>query len=348
MPLPVEVADRVRRAAIAAAYRTETGVRDWISRRAAGRGWTPAVIPYAGYAGPEQARVLGRVVLSPAAVDPAAVRGIAGWRRLLTLESPGTEVTVELDGTTTTLTSDAAGLIDAPIALDRPLGAGTTTALLYAGGRRPVSATVHVAGATPGHGAVCDIDDTVWVTGLAHPLRAAWRTLSGTSATRRSVPGMAALLQAAVAGQEHPPVVYLSNGAWNFAGPITRFLDRHGFPPGAILMTDWGITPHRWFRDGRAHKSSSLTRLVQELPHLRWVLIGDDGEHDPAIYTGLAETHPEHVAAIALRQVTPGSQGGTDQQTGSVNGVPVLTGPDGEALLPLLQAALRQHPPNNV
>jgi phosphatidate phosphatase APP1 len=335
----------LRQVAVTIAYRTETGVRDWLSRRAAGRGWSSAVIPYAGYAGAEQARVLGRVVLAPAAVDPAAVRGIAGWRRLLTLESPGTAVVVELDGTTTTVTSDAAGLIDASIPLDRPLGAGTTTALLHATGRRPVPATVHVAGDTPGRGVVCDIDDTVWVTGLAHPLRAAWRTLSGSSATRRSVPGMANLLQAAVAGQADPAVVYLSNGPWNFAGPITRFLDRHGFPPGAVLMTDWGVTPHRWFRDGREHKSSSLARLVEDLPHFTWVLVGDDGEHDPDLYGDLAKARPDRVAAIALRQVRPAAKTGDEQEAGSVDGVPVLRGADGDALLPLLRDALRNRPP---
>ena len=36
-----------------------------------------------------------------------------------------------------------------------------------------------------------------------------------------------------------------------------------------------------------------------------WVLIGDDGEHDPEIYRDFARAHPQQVAAIALRSVAP-------------------------------------------
>ena len=152
---------------------------------------------------------------------------------------------------------------------------------------------------------------------------------------------MARLLQTAVEGQDHPGVVYLSNGPWNFVGPVSRFLERHDFPAGAVLMTDWGVTPQRWFRDGREHKASSLARLMEDMPHVTWVLIGDDGEHDPAIYGDLAEAHPHRVAAIALREVHPAPRAGAGQESGSVNGVPVLRGADGDKLLPLLRDALR-------
>ena len=70
-------------------------------------------------------------------------------------------------------------------------------------------------------------------------------------------------------------------------------------------MTDWGITPTRWFRDGKHHKASLLTRLLEDLPHVSWVLLGDDGEHDPTIDAGIAEAHPDRIAAVVLRQVAP-------------------------------------------
>lgn len=343
-----------RKNAITVAYRTEAGVRDRLARRAVARGWTPAVIPFSGYAGAQHVRVLGRVVLAPASVDPAARRGISGWRRLFTLESPCTEVEIEVQGTRTTVTTDEAGIIDAHLPLEESLQPGVTEALLQVEGRDPVPASIHVAGADPVRGVVCDIDDTVWITGISHPARAAWRTLRGSSATRQAVPGMARLLRTAIDGQDHPAVVYLSNGPWNFVGPVTRFLERNDFPAGAVLMTDWGITPNRWFRDGKQHKSSSLSRLMEDLPHVTWVLIGDDGEHDPTIYAGTAEAHPDRVAAIALRQVgaTPSaeatattSSAGTEQDADAIDGVPVLRGADGDELLPLLQDALRRGVP---
>ena len=47
-----------------------------------------------------------------------------------------------------------------------------------------------------------------------------------------------------------PPVFYLSTGAWNVAPTLTRFLSRNLYPPGALLLTDWGPTTDRWFRSG--------------------------------------------------------------------------------------------------
>lgn len=323
------------------AYAAVTGVRKGLAHLLTRLGWRPAVLPYSGYADAERARVLARVVLAPLSVDPAARRGIAAWKRLLTLERPSVEVEIELGGTTTTAVSDEQGILDATVALDGPLGEGDVEAVLRVPDREPIRVPIHVVAEEGTRGVVRDIDDTVWVTGLASPLEAARRTFFGTSASRESVPGMAQLVQEAVRGQDRPAVVYVSNGPWNFAGIASRFLARNGFPPGTLLMTDWGITPDHWFRDGEEHKRSSLRRLREDLPHVTWVLVGDDGEHDPELYAAVARDHAEAVAAIAIRQVTVREAGDGDrEQVTSVGDVPVVRGPDGHALLPLLRDAL--------
>lgn len=339
MAPPARALGRLRGASISVAYRTETGVRDWLSRRAAARGWTPAIIPYSGYGSGSDVRVLARVVLAPPSVDPAARRDTRGWRRLLTLESPGTEVSIVFGGTTVTATSDEAGLIDTQLEATDSAAPGIAVARLTAGDRPAVEAPVHIVSDGPLRGVICDIDDTAWVTGISHPVRAARRTLRGTSSTRQSVPGMARLLREAL-DDDDSAVVYLSNGPWNLAGPVTRFLDKNDFPAGAILMTDWGITPDRWFRDGREHKSSALERLMDDMPHVTWVLVGDDGEHDPVLYADAAAAHPGRVAAIALRSVRPDTPTSTKPSADGEGAVPVLRGPDGDALLPLLREVL--------
>lgn len=339
MPRLRSVRRRVRSASITVAYRFENGTRNWLAGHARSLGWTPAVIPYPGYSNGTTARLLGRVVLAPKKVDPSDSEGVRGWRLLLTLESPATEVQITLADTTTTATSDAGGFIDTEVDLNDRHAAGTAEARFVVSQRDPVPTPVHVVSTDHGRGVICDIDDTAWVTGIAHPLRAAWRTLRGTSESRKSVPGMAQLLHAAVAGQAHPGVVYVSNGPWNFVGPVTRFLAKHEFPAGAVLMTDWGVTPTRWFRDGKEHKRSSIARLMDDFPHIRWVLVGDDGEHDPDIYQAAVRAHPGRVAAVALRSVALKPEG-TDVD--EVEGVPVLRGDHGEELLPLLHAALFQ------
>jgi phosphatidate phosphatase APP1/phosphatidylserine/phosphatidylglycerophosphate/cardiolipin synthase-like enzyme len=335
LPPADEPVGRLLRTAFRLKVRSDEMMSEVARRRA---GWTTAAIATPGYGGNGRARVLARLLLAPPGTDPGARRDdVPGWRRLLTLEQPHGEIDISLGTTRARARADEAGLIDLTVDADLPPGLGN--ALLHVEGRPPVPAPVHVASPDATRGVVCDVDDTVWVTGLRHPLRAAWRTFARSGAGRRPVSGMTGLLTRLVEGQPYPPVIYLSNGPWNLAGVIARFLDRHQFPAGALLMTDWGITPRAWFRDGKAHKRASLERLSEDLPHVRWVLVGDDGEHDPDIYRDFAEQHPDRVEAIALRTVAPP---GTPEPAPPawVGDIPVVAAPDGADLYARLSAVL--------
>jgi phosphatidate phosphatase APP1 len=326
------LAARARTVGVRAAFRAEAGLTRLVAAAARRRGWSEAVLPYTGIGAPDHVRVLARVVLAAPGVEPSTVVGVAGWRRLLTLERPGTPVRVQVAGQHHDVVAGRGGFVDVDVPLVLPPGVDTVH---YAvDGREPVPGKVLVASPDATVGVVCDIDDTAWITGIRHPLRAAWRTFFRSSSGRRAVPGTAALLRTVVGSQRHPAVVYLSNGPWNMAGPVGRFLDRNGFPAGPLLMTDWGPTGDRLFRDGQAHKGGSLERLARDLPWVTWVLVGDDGEHDPDIYADFVRRHPGRVAAVAIRQVH--IAGDTDARTETVEGVPFVRAPDGEQLRVML------------
>ena len=134
--------------------------------------------------------------------------------------------------------------------------------------------------------------------------------------------------------------------------PVDRLLERrtHTDPVpvpqrlsrGPLLLTDWGPTHTGWFRSGREHKHLALRRLAIELPNVRWLLVGDDGQHDPQIYAEFARDEPDHVAAVAIRQLTVAQQvlsGGTpDGDSRQVpSSIVTVSAPDGYGLA----AALR-------
>jgi phosphatidate phosphatase APP1 len=308
--------------------RWEFALRDVASRTARRRGWTPAVLAHPGYGSGGRVRVLGRVLLAPPGAHPEERRAVPGWQRFLTLEAPDAEVTLEVAGVVRTVRSDADGLVDATLEVPADLlrDRGQVPAVLSAGSRS-ATAPIHLSSPGAARGVVCDIDDTVLVTGIATPLRAAWRTFVQPMATRQAVPGMAVLLRELTSEAPHVPVVYLSNGPWNLAGPLAGFLERAGFPQGALLLTDWGPRPTRWFRDGRAHKRSSLHRLADDLPGVAWTLVGDTSEHDPALYRAFVAERADRVRAVLLRDATtPGTR---VEWAGTV---PVVYGPDGASL----------------
>ncbi len=167
---------------------------------------------------------------------------------------------------------------------------------------------MRVVGPEPGLGLVSDIDDTVMVTMLPRPLIAARNAFLLKESARQPVPGMADLYRQIVDAEPDVFVVYLSTGAWNAAGALSGFLRRHDYPQGPLLLTDWGPTQTGWFRSGQDHKRQQLRRLFEELPQLSWLLVGDDGQHDPSLYAEAAAAAPERVLAVVIRELSTTEQ----------------------------------------
>lgn len=315
------------------------------------RGWHEMVIGYTGYGTVDSVRVLGRVVLSPSPWHSHLGRvteeflNRRGWRNFLTAPCVQGQVTVTLGSRTMAVRCDRDGYVDVRIR-EHGLEPGWHLATITTPESPPCQAAVQIVGDDVTFGIISDIDDTIITTWLPRPLIAAWNTFVRTEAARLAVPGMASMYQSLL--DEHPgaPVIYVSTGAWNTHAFLTRFLKRHGYPNGPILLTDWGPTNTGFFRSGQMHKRESLLQLAREFPNISWVLIGDDGQHDLMLYAEFAQFGPEHVRAIVIRQLTQAEQilahGTTTalddafSATTSTN-IPLILAADGRALLAKLR-----------
>jgi len=284
------------------AARLEDRIHRLRERRARARGQTPMIIPYTGYGTVEWVRVLCRVLL--AKPGRRKTENVRGWRSFTSVPVDDATVTIEIDGVAHPVRTLRGGVVDT--VLPARLAPGWHAVLMSTGGSEPVSAPVFIAAPDASFGIVSDVDDTVMVTALPRPLLAAWNTFVLNEHARAPVPGMAVLFERLATAHPGCPVVYLSTGAWNTAPALSRFLSRNLYPPGPLLLTDWGPTHDRWFRSGRAHKRETLDRLAEEFPGIRWLLIGDDGQHDEELYGEFAARHPQSVAAIAIRQLSTG------------------------------------------
>ncbi|GAA3770619.1 App1 family protein [Microbacterium kribbense] len=330
-----------RRAKVLWLARLEYRFHAWRERRARRSGLTPTVAAFPGYGGEDWVRVLGRVLITP----PARDRGdgeyarLRGWRSFVAVPIGFAQVTVRIDGQAHDVVADRGGVVDTVLPARLVPGWHRVTMSVEDG--EPVETRVFIVGADVAFGVVCDVDDTVMVTALPRPLLAAWNSFVADERARQPVPGMSVLLERLVRENTGAPVVYLSTGAWNVGPTLLRFLGRHLFPAGALLLTDWGPTHDRWFRSGIDHKQSNLTRLAAEFPHVRWLLVGDDGQHDDAIYTAFTGAHPQNVAAVAIRRLSSTEAmlagGRTAVNDHSAAQVPWVAGDDGAELLDRLE-----------
>ncbi|MBM7472648.1 phosphatidate phosphatase APP1 [Subtercola frigoramans] len=292
------------------AARVEDAIHEFRENRARKRGYHTTVIPYTGYGSTTWIRVLSRVLLTrdrkPRRKLPLIGRRdemVRGWRSFTAVPINDVEVTVTIDGVVHQVSADRGGVVDAKIPAN--LEPGWHSITLQAEDSQIVEAPIFIIDPAAKFGVVSDIDDTVMVTALPRPLLAAWNTFVLDEHARMPTPGMAVLLDRLSAAHPGSATIYLSTGAWNVAPTLTRFLSRNLYPSGPLLLTDWGPTHDRLFRSGREHKRDNLHRLAEEFPATKWLLVGDDGQHDEEIYGEFAEQHPESVAAIAIRQLSP-------------------------------------------
>lgn len=321
---------------------------DWIqirrAKRAVKRGKIATVIPYIGYGTTEWIRVLGRVLyLKPEAAEKWRIRPdlqmaqrARGWRSFTSVHVVHSKVRVLIDGVDVgEITSDRGGVIDLKLSVS--LTPGWHKIRLSTDENDGSEGLVMVVDPAVTFGIISDVDDTVMITALPRPLVAGWNSFVVSEQARAAVPGMAVFLDHQIAAHPGAPIVYLSTGAWNVAPALNRFLSRNLYPTGPLLLTDWGPTTDRWFRSGKEHKQRELERLATEFPNIKWLLIGDDGQHDEFLYHEFSSRFPNNVLAVAIRQLSTGEAvlaGGRTKavKNESASGVPWVYGPDGATL----------------
>jgi phosphatidate phosphatase APP1 len=325
------------------AARVEDAMHEIIERRLRQRGWEPVITAYTGYGAPGWARVMARVVLTRRQDARKRREKLRGWRSFTTSPVHNAVVRIQVGDEVHETRTDRSGYVDCRVKGD--LEPGWAKVRLSTEGAESMDAPVRVVDPRVRFGVVSDIDDTVMVTALPRPLLAAWNTFVLDEHARMAVPGMAVLYERLVSANPGAPVFYLSTGAWNVAPTLSRFLSRHLYPAGPLLLTDWGPTPDRWFRSGQEHKRNTLARLAAEFPDIKWLLIGDDGQHDQEIYSEFAHAHPDNVAAVAIRRLSPTQAvlagaipgpSGTPEAVGS-GGKTWFSAPDGAGLWSLLR-----------
>lgn len=316
-------------------------------------GWREKVICYTGYGTRSSIRVLGRVALVPQNATTQLGKATEdlikrrGFRNFFSAACVRAKVSITVGDQTIRVTTDRGGYIDQRIR-NHSLSPGWQTVTMETDSSEVEIAEVHVVDDETTFGIVSDIDDTVISTWLPRPMIAAWNSFIRDESARQSVPGMAKMYRSLLADHPGAPVIYLSTGAWNTHNFLHRFLMRHGYPVGPMLLTDWGPTNTGWFRSGMAHKRDSLMQLARDFPGISWVLVGDDGQHDPAIYTEFARLAPDRVRAIAIRQLTPAEQVLAHGTTTALSedqdletDIPLVVAPDGRGLLTQLRPLIQ-------
>ena len=158
------------------------------------------------------------------------------------------------------------------------------------------------------YGVISDIDDTILHTGVTSFFK--WRLLKNSLLTNaynripfKGAPELYQKLHLGRSGNNKNPVFYISNSPWNLYQYLKLFLDFNKFPKGPILLRNFRTPFDRSLKPEKPHKQKEIINILKTYPDLKFILIGDSGEHDASIYTDIAAQFPERILAIYLRSV---------------------------------------------
>ncbi|BFL74367.1 App1 family protein [Corynebacterium pseudogenitalium] len=326
--------------------KAESSLNSITLKRSQRRGWQPLIVGYTGYGTTDQVRVFGRVLMHDPDEGKRDTWGEPSYQQFLTIQVGHHDVSVTIGEKTVAGTTDRNGYIDL-LVYDHELEPGWHTATIEAANAKAVEVQLLIVDPAAKIGIVSDIDDTVLVTWLPRALTAAWNSWAKRPSKRQAVPGMAEFYAQLQQRFPQAPVFYLSTGAWNTFGSLKKFLSHHGFPAGPMLLTDWGPTETGLFRSGQEHKRVQLRNLLIAYPDMQWILIGDDGQHDPLTYGDVANEHPDRIHSVLIRNLSPQEQllsHGSLSPLADANeeghfSIPLIQGANGNAIAAAFNAA---------
>ncbi|MEO5996847.1 MAG: phosphatase domain-containing protein [Chitinophagaceae bacterium] len=165
---------------------------------------------------------------------------------------------------------------------------------------------------------ISDIDDTVLISHSATIGKRLKVLFTKNPRTRQAFEHVATyynLLALSRTTQEVPnPFFYVSSSEWNLYDYLADFFEYNKLPEGIFLLNQikqW----FQLFKTGKTQHDGKLIRVLRILdafPQQQFVLLGDNSQKDPAIYSSIALKYPEKIFAVYIRNVRPANENNTN------------------------------------
>jgi phosphatidate phosphatase APP1 len=164
---------------------------------------------------------------------------------------------------------------------------------------------------------ISDIDDTVLVSHSAtigKRLKVLFTKNPRTRKAFRDVVTHYGLLARAATTVDVPnPFFYVSSSEWNLYDDLVDFFNYNKLPEGTFLLNQIKQVS-QLLKTGKTKHEGKLIRVMRILdafPNQRFVLLGDNSQKDPAIYSSIAQKYPEKIYAIYIRNIVPRNESDT-------------------------------------
>ncbi len=172
---------------------------------------------------------------------------------------------------------------------------------------------------------ISDVDDTVLVSHSASTGKKLTTLLTTAPLKRKTFADVVSFYQLLSLSHTRAsvpnPFFYVSSSEWNLYDYLNDFFTQNKLPEGIFLLSEF----KRWtaiFRIGNTKhrtKGERMRRILEVFPNQHFVLLGDNSQKDPLIYSEIANEHPDRIDAIYIRVVRAERVEVTRSILGSIN-----------------------------
>ncbi|GAB4196659.1 MAG: DUF2183 domain-containing protein [Thermoflexibacter sp.] len=242
---------------------------------------------------------------------------VASYKRMNSNELPNVKLKAVFKDTEIELITDEEGYFTLDMELEHPFTSNQIweeihLELVEVKGKKQdkVEAVgkILVPPATAQFGIISDIDDTILQTKATELTKVIQLTFMRNAQTRLPFKGVSAFYQALQKGKEennYNPIFYVSSSPWNLFDFLKDFCEVRNIPKGVFFLRDLGLSKDQFLQSSHGdHKLAQIQRIMTLFPKLKFVLIGDSGQHDPEIYLEAIQTYPERVLSVYIRDVS--------------------------------------------
>ena len=282
----------------------------------------PVVLAYRGYGTQDRVYIRGHVLDDRLLYEPEP--GDSLWRNLrqmlsryLSTAIPEARVEVQFNESVHEVITDEQGHFELHLEPRHPLSEGWHPVAFRVD--NPLdegpdflerNEEVYICNTPHEFGVISDVDDTILVSHATETLRKLRLILTKNAITRLPFPGVPAFYQALCDGQKgycHNPIFFISSSEWNLYDFLVDFCQEKGIPKGVFLLQRLKSGVKDFLKTGggtHTHKLDKARHLMEVFPDLKFILIGDSGQHDAQLYAQLSEEYPKRVLAVYIRDVT--------------------------------------------
>lgn len=165
------------------------------------------------------------------------------------------------------------------------------------------SLSVCATTAFPGHAdkpwyVVSDIDDTVKLTNVNHPIELIYRAVF----SKKAFVGMSTLYRELEASRlklrgSSAPTFFVSGSPALLGRILQDFLVKNNFPERSVTLLRKFSQPTQGF------KLNTIARILSESAGEAAILVGDDGELDPETYHKLSQSNVDDIGSVYIHRV---------------------------------------------